>query len=130
MFSAQAKSLMQKLQQVPSSSVTSPVRPLVVVEAKSPMILRACSRLSKQCRCTALLLERAAMSFCCEQGLAQTVAPHQDRVMATGERHKPLSDLSRNGSDTAPSVPNRTMRVCSRALAADRCQPTLAYGRR
>jgi len=60
--------------------------------------------------------------------LTQPVAPHQGCVMVTGNI-RPLSDLSRNGSGTAPSVPTRETRACSSALAAvvarpvrDRCQ--------
>jgi hypothetical protein len=63
--------------------------------------------------------------------LAQAVAAYECDVAARGADPSPLSDRSKNGVGTRPSVPKRAIRACSRALPAvhalplrDRCQPS------
>jgi hypothetical protein len=52
----------------------------------------------------------------CDELLLQPVASDQCGVFSTGE-DQPVVSLRRNSRGTRPSVPNRPIRACSRALA-------------
>jgi hypothetical protein len=60
-----------------------------------------------------------------DEFLPQAVTAHEARIGPRGEHQAVLSDLSRNGVVTRPSVPNLAINACSSADIAVVARPLL-----